>query len=336
MFFKDKTKYSEYLEKNKVDSKVNDIRKYFEFSEEGEVLLEKGMLRASTIDVEKYTSCIQWAMLDDNETMVLLKYQFGDLYRDISIQDYYTAMYNNILLPEIASQFQNKSARYFIAKNKTKKKAKFERKYILTIDFKEENEELMHGEDILEDLGRELNETNIEVLINSIEEYLKKYGYNTQDIERIKIDFIKQSFFNRFIKQYDENNHNWGILINEKNKFARIAPMYDMECSCEINKKSKIIRKTNNGSLVGLYDFIEQYKEEQWFKIYIEELKQSFNLEKAFIDAKENTNFEIPNEYKEKYRNFFALRFQELKQAYDKVYENEEKEKSVEDNCNIK
>ena len=137
------------------------------------------------------------------------------------------------------------------------------------------------------------------------------HNYNNQDIERIKIDFIKQSFFNRFIKQYDENNHNWGILINEKAHSARIAPLYDMECSCGINKKSKKIRVTEDGSLSSLEQFMKQFKDENWFKWYIEEINKNFDLEKAFEQSKLETNTEIPEKYKQRYKDFFARRFYE-------------------------
>lgn len=156
MFFKDKEEYERYLSKNKVRNEIEDTQKYFNWSEDGEILLEKGMLRESALEVERYTNCICWVMLKDNETMALLKSQFGDIYRDLTIDDYYIAMYNNILLPEIANQLQNQSAKYYIAKNKPTKSKGYERKYLLTIDFKTKDEEIIHGEDILEDLNEDL------------------------------------------------------------------------------------------------------------------------------------------------------------------------------------
>lgn len=163
-------------------------------------------------------------------------------------------------------------------------------------------------------------ELNIDKLLGSLEEYLRKYEYSNQDIEGAKIDFIKQSFFNRIIKQYDENNHNWGILVNKKTHSVRMAPLYDMECSCEINKRSKKMRKTKDGSTTNLEQFIRQFKNESWFKWYIEEIIENFDLEKAFKQSEIETNTKIPEKYKQKYKDFFALRFHELKQAYENVY----------------
>ncbi len=67
-------------------------------------MIENSILRKSTIDVDNYTNCLDWNMLKDNETMVLLKRPFGDIYRGLSIDDYYIAIYNNMLLPQIAKQ----------------------------------------------------------------------------------------------------------------------------------------------------------------------------------------------------------------------------------------
>ncbi len=230
MFFKDKKEYEDYLSKNQVSISNENTQKYFSWSEDGEILIENSILRKSTIDVDNYTNCLDWNMLKDNETMVLLKRPFGDIYRELSIDDYYIAIYNNILLPQIAKQLENESAKYYIAKDKDRKNGK----KIVTIDFKRKDEELIHGEDILERMGESIRELNIQKLLDTTEDYLIEKGYYNQDIENIKKDFIKQSFFNKFIKQFDENNHNWGILVNFRLNSARIAPLYDLDCSCDI------------------------------------------------------------------------------------------------------
>ena len=115
MFFKDKKEYEDYLSKNQVSISNENTQKYFSWSEDGEILIENSILRKSTIDVDNYTNCLDWNMLKDNETMVLLKRPFGDIYRGLSIDDYYIAIYNNILLPQIAKQLGNESAKYWLS-----------------------------------------------------------------------------------------------------------------------------------------------------------------------------------------------------------------------------
>lgn len=321
MFFKDKKEYEEYLIKNRIEKDIVNAQKYFKWSEDGEILLEHSILSESAIDVEKYTNCKSWNILKDNETMLLVKIPFGDVYRDLNIDDYYITIYNNILLPQIANQFENKSAIYYIAKNNNRRMGK----YIVTLDFKGKNEELIHGDDILEYTGEDESELNISKLLNSLEDYLVQHGYSSQDIERVKIDFVKQSFFNKFIKQYDENNHNWGILINNKTNSVKLAPIYDLDCSCDVNKKSKHMRSMDNGSFNSMEQFVMQYRNKKWFKSYIEEVIKKFNIEKAFMQSEVATNTKIPDKYKQRYRDFFALRFYELKQVYEKVYTKKEK-----------
>lgn len=181
--FKDKENYKEYLEKQKVEIPYFDESNYFQHSENGEIILKKQDCNISSIDVERYTNCINWILLKDKKTMALLKRPFGDIYRQLTKEQYNIALYNNILLPQIAKQFQNKSAMYYIVKGN---RLSNNLKHILTIDFKETNEELIHGEDILEEAGGDINELDIKTIISYINKYLQGIGAKTQDIDTIQ------------------------------------------------------------------------------------------------------------------------------------------------------
>lgn len=327
MFFRDREEYEDYLRQNEIEDYEIGKDNYFEWNEDGYILLQRNKFTKSARDMSYYTNCETWVLLNDKVTMALIKYPFGDKYRNLSIDEYYKSIYNNILLPQISKQFQNESAKYFLAKKDNKgKKQRVEQTYILTKDFKRKNEELIHGEEILEENNADIRELNIDVLIKNIEIYLKRENFNNVDIERIRREFIKQSLDNRFKKQVDENNHNWGIIVNNRFKTARIAPMYDLDCCCEMGKLSKHRRMTNDGSLDSLESIVNQYKNEEWFKKYLEEVMTSFNIEKAFKDAKEETKFDIPEKYKNQYRDFFARRKKELENAYKKIYQAKEEE----------
>ena len=191
----------------------------------------------------------------------------------------------------------------------------------MTKDFKDKDEELIHGEAILAENGADINELNINQLVDNIMQYLEVNGYTNANREQIRREFIKQSFFNRFVKQVDENNHNWALLVDEFDKTARMAPVYDLDCCCEIGKRGNHMRKTDDGSIVSLDAFMRQYENEEWFKKYVEELTKRLDIEQAFADAQKETKFEIPKKYKEKYRDYFAFRKRELQEAYHKVYE---------------
>ena len=211
--FNDEEEYKEYLDRQKVNISNLDEENYFKHAENGEIIIDKQDFKVSALDVERYTNCIKWILLKDQKTMALLKRPFGDIYRNLDKRQYDISVYNNILLPQIAKQFQNKSAMYYLVKDN---KASRNIKNILTLDFKRKNEELIYGEDILEETDGDINELNIEKIIGAIDKYLNEKGFKHQDIDIIKKDFVKQSIFNRFVKQADENNHNWGILVNKK------------------------------------------------------------------------------------------------------------------------
>ena len=325
MFFKDKEEYEKYLQKNEVNEYIYGEENYFNWTEDGYIKLENKKFLKSNKDVSQFTNCMGWRLLSDGKTMVLIKRPFGDIYRDLTLENYYKSIYNNILLPQVAKQFQLASAIYYLAKKDTKKKTKgYEQQYIVTKDFKDKDEEIIHGEEILEENGADINELNINQLIHNIMIYLEKNGYVNSNQEQIRREFIKQSFFNRFVKQVDENNHNWAILVDKFDKTARIAPVYDLDCCCEIGKRSKHMRKTDDGSFISLEDFVNEYKGENWFSEYLKRVTEHINLEKAFEDAKKQTNFEIPEEYKNKYRDFFGIRKRELQDAYKKAYGEEQ------------
>lgn len=323
--FIDKEEYQEYLEKQKVELSNLDEANYLQRAENGEIIINKKDFNISAIDVERYTNCINWILLKDNKTMALIKRPFGDIYRQLDKKQYDISLYNNILLPQIAKQLQCETAMYYLVKSG---KSKNSPKQILTIDFKKPNEGIIHGEKILEEVNGDINELNIQDLTRETHKYLEKKNIKSKDIDIIEKEFIKQSFYNRFVKQADENNHNWGILLNEKETRARIAPIYDVDCCCDISTLGKHVRTTNDGSKYNLKSFLDDYGTNQWFDTYIKEVIEEFDIEKAIEGAKKETGISIPTKIQDHYKTFFGERFYELKSAY-KEYMTKEENKDV-------
>ena len=320
MFFKNEKEYKEYLRRNGIlDIDDNSEINYFNWDTEGHMLIDIKKCNESYIDVNDFYFCKGWIMLPDKKTMGLLKNPYGDIQRDVTKEEYDLSLYNNLLIPQIAIQTENRTAQYYLAKLKNNNKID-KRIYIFTLDFKHKNEQLIHGEDIIEAMGEDSKELDIQKLIETAKKYLQEKGYSNQDIEDIEKDFIKQSFLFRFIKHEDQHNRNWAILENEKTNRVRIAPVYDIDCSCDLNKRNKKMRKTDDGSLVSIESFIEQYKDKEWFKDYIEKVIENFDVREAINDMRKETNIDLPEKLKEHYMNFFGQRFIELKQAYQKVY----------------
>lgn len=329
--FKDIEEYRAYLDKQEINIQNIDDYNYFRHSENGEIIIKNQDYNISAINVKDYTNCINWILLKDNRTMALLKRPFGDIYRNLNKEQYNIALYNNILLPQIAKQLQNKSAIYYIVEGN---ELSNNMKHLLTIDFKNKKEELIHGEEILEQAGGDINELNITNIMTYIEKYLLNIEAKSQDIETIKKEFIKQSLYNRFVKQSDENNHNWGILINNDNNRARISPIYDLDCCCDIATLKKHVRTTKDGSKYSISSLIQEFGEYEWFNTYIQEILENFDLNKAIKDAKSSTNIEIPENLQNYYKNFFGERFYELKSAYQE-YLKTQQDKKYEEKQNI-
>lgn len=325
--FKDIEAYKAYLDKQEISVPNIDEYNYFQHSENGEIIIKNQDYNISAINVGDYTNCINWILLKDNRTMALLKRPFGDIYRNLSKEQYNIAMYNNILLPQIAKQFQNESAIYYIVEGN---ELSNNMRHLLTIDFKNENEELIHGEEILEQAGGNINELNIKNIMAFIEKYLLNLGVKSQDITTIKIEFIKQSLYNRFVKQSDENNHNWGILINSENNRARIAPIYDLDCCCDIATLKRHVRTTQDGSKYSISSFIQDFGEYEWFNKYIQEILEDFDLNKAIKDAKNTTKIGIPESIQNHYKNFFGERYYELKNAYQEYLKSQQNRQNEE------
>lgn len=131
MFFLDKAEYEKYLQKNEIEEYIPGQENYFNWTEDGYIRLERNKFLKSNKDVSQYTNCMGWRLLSDGKTMVLIKRPFGDIYRNLSLENYYKSLYNNILLPQVAKQFQILSAIYYLAKKDTKKKQEDMNKHIL-------------------------------------------------------------------------------------------------------------------------------------------------------------------------------------------------------------
>lgn len=334
--FIDADKKEKYLKENQiVYSDINQLPKdYFDIDKEGNIILDFKRYYKSERDIDSYATCLSWIMLDTSK-MALIKNFFGDIYRNrLSIDEYNLSKYNNILIPEIARQFQNDSAQYYFAKKQDSKNT-----YLLTMNFLQEElqEELIEGNDILlddisdneEKLQRQaITELKISTILEKISNYLIKNNCNREDKENIEKGFIKQTIFNKFIGQTDENNGNWGIIKDKYNRF-RIAPIYDVDCSCNVNKLAKKERKSDNEK-TDIESVIMQYKDLPWLKNYIEEVINNFNIQKAFEQSEENTNIIIEQKEKQIYTEFFAQRIEMLENAYSKCYREKTEEKEIE------
>lgn len=317
MFFNER-EYNDYLNKNKVNrgdfEKNNTFKKeYYKQDKNGRIILDMKRTTESAIDISSYSTPKGWYMLD-NMDMVLVKNIFGDVYRNLSEENYNFSKYNAIVMQYLSKQFGIKSAQYYLAMEKSNPRLT----YIITPSFLNKNEKLVEGNSIL----RDPMELNIDEILKQIESYGKEKNYNIEDIVSIKHEFLKQTIFNKFVMQSDENNGNWAVVEDGIN--ATFSPIYDYDCSCGVETKSKHLRRANNDS-TEMKDVLEQYKEEKWLQKYVKDAILKIDFEKVIEDM-EDDGINIEEKTLNNYRKFFAERKIELEQSYNDVYEQKELE----------
>lgn len=317
MFFNER-EYNEYLDKNKVnredfEKNSNFKKEYYKQDKNGRIILDMKRTTESAIDISSYSTPKGWYMLD-NMDMVLVKNIFGDVYRNLNEEQYNFSKYNAIVMQYLSKQFGIKSAQYYLATEKGNTRLT----YIITPSFLNKNEKLVEGNSILKDPM----ELNIDKILKQIEEYGKDKNYNIEDIVSIKHDFLKQTIFNKFVKQSDENNGNWAVI--EDGISASFSPIYDYDCSCGVETKNKHLRSTNNGN-IELKDVLEQYKDEKWLQKYVKDVISKINFEKVIEDM-EDDGINIEEKTLNNYRKLFKERKIQLQQSYNEVYEPKELE----------
>ena len=317
MFFNER-EYNNYLNKNKVNreevEKNNSFKKNFhEKDKNGRIILDMKKYAKSAIDISNYSTPIGWYMLD-NMDMILVKNIFGDVYRNLNEEKYNFSKYNAIIIQYLSKQFGIKSAQYYLATEKGNTRLT----YIITPSFLNKDEKLIEGNLIL----KNPMELNIDKIIKQIEAYGKDKNYNIEDIISIKHNFLKQTIFNKFVMQSDENNGNWAVVENGIN--AKFSPIYDYDCSCGVETKTKHLRCSNNGN-TEIKDVLEQYKEEKWLQKYVKDAISKVNFERVIEDIEDN-GINIEEKTLNNYRKFFKERKLELEQSYNEVYEQKERE----------
>ena len=201
-------------------------------------------------------------------------------------------------------------------------------------DFTDENHILYEFENIaLSENPDKKIETELSDIMEIIEEM--------QNMSQIKInldDNIKEKFWEMFIIDYlientNRNNGNWGILVNSNNKRAIFSPIYD--CGSCLNpilddEQIKQLSKTELKNLaVNCYSCMKENGKKINYVTYIrslnnEECNRAVLRIYPKIDIKKIYNFIddidcMSQERKEFYKKIIELRYDIIKQVYDKL-----------------
>lgn len=241
--------------------------------------------------------------------------------------------YNAMICPALAEIFDIPSAIYFMAERNGQE-------YMLTPNFLEEGEELIHLARVEETVTGQKQKTTaiqgatkkISDMYNYLEEYLRHYEYKGQSLEeseirKILFDYLKQKFFSRFVQNTDEHVFNTAIVINGRK--VKMSNMYDYDFTlarrttdvvpdCEWKGIENEMVLDNGKSDVE--SFIEQYANYLGMKEFISHFLNSFSFEKLEAIVTRNTGLIIDREEAKKHYKIIEENIIKTREAYNRVY----------------
>ena len=341
----------DFFKKNQINiKKEKSIIKDNQKDENGNIILKSGTFLISRKSIAKFNFSNGWIFLAQpgliNRQGITGQMALVKSYISEKCPEYYTGTdeeitrANNFVLPEIAKQFQLNAAEYYnvifedcnelessenyvVIGNYRKQKILPYQRYMLSPSFLQENEEMIHLADILENS----NELRVSKMLSSIENYLKIRHFPETDIESIKKEFIKQCIFNKYIDFSDEHNLNAGIIVRKDSSGsrARYAPCYDLDFAAGVYNIANggvqprtFFRKSDDGKF-SLFSILNQFKGD-FEKAYLRDIMSKINIEDAIKIGQKYGNFELSEKARNKYNKFFKAQQQDLEEFYNMTY----------------
>lgn len=244
--------------------------------------------------------------------------------------------YNAMVCQALAELFKLPSAKYFMAKRKGKE-------YMLTPNFLEDGEELIHLARIVEVVtGQEQqttaiqgSKTKISDMHRYLEQFLRNYEYqgkklDESQIKAILLDFLKQRFFNRFVQNTDEHVFNSAIIINGEQ--VGMSAMYDYDFTlarrttdvvpgCKWQGVENEMVLDNGKSDVA--SFIEQYARVPGMKEFIKQCIDSYSLQGLEQIILKNTGISIDREEVRKHYEIIENNMTKTIEEFNKIHSKE-------------
>lgn len=138
----------------------------------------------------------------------------------------------NPLIAEIISKTGDPNAQvaeYFLARQNNEI-------FICSPSFKEDDEEIIEGSDLLKSQHqalRRINPEDVIIMVSDIIEQLQIRKIPNELIDKIVMQFLKDCFKNAYMEMFDPHNTNFGILYSGIG-VARIAPLYDLDLGLNV------------------------------------------------------------------------------------------------------
>lgn len=118
-----------------------------------------------------------------------------------------------------------------------------------------------------------------------------------EDRKEIRETLIKQTFVKKLLLNNNESNFRWGLI--QRNGRFRVAPMFGFEDCCAIpSVDANPIYRVVSG--IGpfkhsedIQSFMLAFGEEEWFRDWVKDCLDTFSLDDAIQDAKDNSNCDL-------------------------------------------
>jgi len=176
------------------------------------------------------------------------------------------------------------------------------------------------------------NKDKISDYLNEMEMSLRLRKFPEDEIQKAKIELIKQEFIAKLIGLKDQSAENSPIIISVDelgNKHVRMSPMFDLDYSFHIGEhlQDMVVRECDNGQ-TDISSLIIQYKEYPEFKEFVTSSIEKFDITNVFREIYENTGIKSFENYEnsEGMRDFseYANRnIQIAKETMTKIYKEE-------------
>lgn len=218
-----------------------------------------------------------WLKLDDTDVLIRTE--------NLDSEGAIYTTYAELIFEELAKQVDIPCAHYDLVKYKCKNG-------VLSQNVINENESLVLMNDLLNcskrehDIGDDQN-IHVEDAINAFHTFYEEYNdFSKEDFKKMSNDFINMTIFDIYTMSTDRHAENMGIIFSvEGNKSsARLAPMFDNECSLMLDSPEEKIDKLlkNRMSLLSYVELENQ-------KIYYTEDYENDTYEnKDFNDLLDN------------------------------------------------
>lgn len=248
---------------------------------------------------------LRWILLP-NLKKVLIKKLPEEFYILDEFKERKASSYNILIVPEIAKQFEIACAEYFLAGSDVNSRL------CITPSFLEEGEEVIQG-DYIKTLG---GNSRISNYANDIVKYLRARNVDEDTIHKVEFDFIKQSFFKKFIFHVDDAPRNWGI-IKGKDGGIRLTPTFDIDHTCKVYEEIWLSEADNGDT--SLEAFMLQYQNYPGFKAFVKKCMDNFDIDNAFLNVEHKHGIKMSNEDRSIYANFFRTQMEIVKSTYEKM-----------------